>query len=405
MQKRKSKPKSPVDLVTEMLAIPGKSCEEAAIADFIEGELLKAGAPKESISRDNAHLKTPTRGETGNLYLRLKGTTRGPRRLLTAHMDTVPLCAGAQPMREGNMIRSKDPTTALGADDRAGCAVLLSTALHLLRDKPDHPPLTFCWFVQEEIGLQGARCMKKSELGKPKLAFNWDGGAANKITIGATGGYRLAITIRGIASHAGGAPEWGVSAITIASKAIAELHENGWLGAVVKGKQTGTSNVGVIEGGAATNVVTDLVQVRAEARSHSPKFRKRIVDEIEKAFQRAALQVQNVAGACGGIEFSGRLDYESFKLPKSSPSVLVAKQAILQLGEKPETAIANGGLDANWLTAHGIETVTLGCGQIGQHTVAERLDIEQFENACNIALLLATGSEETGQLGNRRQSA
>jgi hypothetical protein len=38
-------------------------------------------------------------------------------------------------------------------------------------------------------------------LGKPKLAFNWDGGPAEKVTIGATGGYRLQIEIEGLAAR------------------------------------------------------------------------------------------------------------------------------------------------------------------------------------------------------------
>lgn len=401
MAKRKPA-ESATDLVMQLMAIPGKSGDELQVAEFITSRLLKAGAPKNSITFDNAQKRTAIPGQCGNLFLKLKGTVRAPRRLLTAHMDTVPLCVGSQPVRKGSMVRSKDPATALGADDRAGCAVLLNTALHILRERPAHPPLTFCWFIQEEIGLQGARCMKKSELANPKLAFNWDGGSAAKLTVGATGGYRTEITVRGIASHAGGAPEWGVSAITIASVAIADLHENGWLGLVVKGKKTGTSNVGVIQGGAATNVVTDSLEIKAEARSHDPKFRKRIVDEIEKAFKRACHKVKNVAGAMGGVEFSGRLDYESFRLPESCPSVLVAKKAVMQIDREPQTAIANGGLDANWLTAHGTETVSLGCGQIGQHTVEERLDLEEFDDACRIAIILATGGEEPETLGEAR---
>ena len=93
-----------------------------------------------------------------------------------------------------------------------------------------HPPLTFCWFIQEEIGPARSRCLTKSLLGKPAMAFNWDGGSAAKLTVGATGGYRMEIEIRGLASHAGNAPEQGVSAIAIAALAIADLHRGGWHG-------------------------------------------------------------------------------------------------------------------------------------------------------------------------------
>ena len=63
------------------------------------------------------------------------------------------------------------------------------------------------------------------------------------------------------------------------------------------------------------------------------------------------------------------------------------------LGGTPLRAISNGGVDANWLTARGIPTVTLGCGQVDPHTVREALDVERFREACRIALRLATGTE------------
>ena len=54
-------------------------------------------------------------------------------------------------------------------------------------------------------------------------------------------------------------------------------------------------------------------------------------------------------------------------------------------------AISNGGLDANWMTARGVPTVTLGCGQENPHTPAERLDCAEFRRACEIARKLAVG--------------
>ena len=246
---------------------------------------------------DTAHQRTPTPGEVGNLILKLPGTLRAPRRLLMAHLDTVPVCLGSTPTVDGDFVRSADPKTGLGADDRAGATAILSAALAILRHNLPHPPLTFFWPIQEEIGLHGARHADVKLLGNPKLAFNWDGGAPEKLTVGATGGYRMQIDIAGLASHAGTAPELGVSAIGIAAIAIARLQTEGWHGQIVKGKRRGTSNVGVIQGGAATNVVTDRVQLKAEARSHDPKFRKQIVATIERAFHDAAKQVRSLYGA------------------------------------------------------------------------------------------------------------
>jgi tripeptide aminopeptidase len=385
-----------IDLVLELMAIPGASGDERAVADVIRNRLIAAGIPPNALTTDQSHRRTPLAGNVGNLILKLPGARTGPRRMLSAHMDTVPICVGSKPVRKGNFVSSADPRTGLGGDDRAGAAVLVTTALEIVKQNLSHPPLTFVWFVQEEIGLQGARCVDVKKLGGPKLAFNFDGGPPEKVTLGATGGYRMQITVEGRASHAGGAPEEGISAVAIAALAIADLAQNGWHGLIQQRSKggkllAGTSNVGVIHGGQATNVVTDRVQIKAEARSHDPAFRRRIVREIEQAFQRAVRKVKNTAGQTGKVHIDGQLDYESFRLPTDEPSVLAAEQAIRALGGEPLLSISNGGLDANWLVAHGIPTVTLGCGQMNIHTTDEQLDLAAFRRACQIALRLATG--------------
>ena len=386
-------------MVMELMAIPGTSGKEGAVSKYITKTLRDAGVPTAAIRSDNAHKKTPLAGEVGNLIVQLPGTIPGPRRLLMAHMDTVPICVGSKPVRKGDVVRSGNPNSGLGADDRSGVAVVLNTALEIIERKLPHPPLTLFWPIQEEVGLHGAHHVQLSMLGKPKLAFNWDGGPASKVTVAATGGYRLQIVVKGLAAHAGAAPEHGISAIAIASLAIAELVRDDWHGQIAKGNHTGTSNVGYIHGGEATNVVTDRVELKAEARSHDPAFRKQIVDRIEKAFQEAATQVRSAKGECGRVEFFGRQDYESFKLAADEPSVLAAQRAIRAIGLEPNPAVSNGGLDANWMTAHGIPTVTLGCGQSQIHTTSEYLDIEAFRQACQIALHIATeratGATET----------
>ena len=104
-----------------------------------------------------------------------------------------------------------------------------------------------------------------------------DSGQPANLIIAATGAYRIAIEVEGVASHAGVHPELGVNAITIASMAIAQLQKDGFLGTIHKGQRTGTRNVGVVQGGEATNVVTPHVCFRAEGRRLNPRFRKTIL--------------------------------------------------------------------------------------------------------------------------------
>ncbi|MFN6108648.1 MAG: M20/M25/M40 family metallo-hydrolase [Planctomycetaceae bacterium] len=383
--------KAAVDRVLRLMEIPGKSCEEGRVVQHIRSQLLEAGYAADQIIIDEVHRESPAGGEVGNLILCLPGTLQAPRRLLMAHVDTVPLCVGCKPALKGNVVKSKYTTTALGADDRSGAAVLLTAAIELARQKLPHPPITFFWPVQEEIGLLGARFVNLKQLGNPKLGFNWDGGSASLATIGATGAYDLLIEVEGLASHAGVHPEEGVSAIAIAGLAIADLQKNGWHGLIIKGTSTGTSNLGIVHGGDATNVVTPKVVLRGEVRSHDAKFRKKLVAEFRAAFERAADEVRSASGQGGKIRFTATLKYESFKLAVTEPGVRSARGAIARLGLKGETKISNGGLDANWLSSRGLPTVTLGSGQQHVHTVNETLQLDDYLNGCAIALLLATG--------------
>lgn len=382
--------KEALDLVLQLMAIPGRGGEERAVMEFLGEKLAVAGAP--SIEFDGAETRSELGGGVGNGVLRLPGTIDGPRRLFLAHTDTVPVCVGSQPEVRDGIVHSADPATGLGADDRSGTAVLLTTALALLRSGAPHPPITFLWTVQEEGGINGARHVDVSLLGEPELAFNMDGGTPSKLNIGATGCDRIWIEIDGHPSHAGMAPEKGVSAAAIAALAVAELVENGWHGLVEKDGKTGTTNFGVIEAGVATNVVAERARLHVEARSHDPAFRAEIVAAIESAFHRAIERVVSSEGKRGSVRFDGNLNYEAFRLPMDDPSLSAAREALRALGEEPEVAITNGGLDANWITSHGMPCVTIGNGQHGIHTVDETLDVAEFQLARRIAWRLATES-------------
>lgn len=386
------------ELVMELMAIPGKSGDERAISEAIVRRLKSAGASDDQIRYDTANQRTRIEGQVGNLLFTLPGNSDGPARLLSAHMDTVPICVGSRPVRDGDVVTSEDPATGLGADDRSGCAAILSAAIEAIQRKGDHPPLVFGWFIQEEIGLEGARNLDVREFGKMGaaaigLAFNFDGGTVEKLTVGATGGERIEITVTGRAAHAGVAPQEGISAIAISSLAIARLQENGWHGRISKPEGEGTSNVGVIAGGEATNVVTPEVSLRAEARSHDSAMRTRIVSEIRDAFEWAAGQVKADDGGTGSVQFESRVDYDSFRIEDEAPVVLAAGKAVAAVGREPYNEVAGGGLDANWLYKHGIHAVTMGCGQRNIHTVNEQLILSDYLDACRIAKLLACGLE------------
>lgn len=376
--------------------IPGRSGEEADVAAKIVSLLGEAGVQDSQIIFDGAETRTRIKGNCGNMIVTLPGNGSAPRTLLSAHMDTVPICVGSQPVVDGDEVRS-GASTGLGADDRGGCGAILTAIIERLRRGDENfPSAVISFLIQEEIGLEGARNLDIDKVGQVDRAFNFDGGTVEKLTTGAIGGERINIRVTGIPAHAGVAPEQGVSAIVIAARAIADLDSRGWLGKVVQDGEMGTANVGVIEGGEATNVITPEVKLRAESRSHNSEFRTRIVSEIRAAFEKAAAEVTNEDGKSGGVEFDSHVDYESFRLPDDHPSVVAAAGAVQEIGREPFCEVSNGGVDANWLFRHGIEAVTLGCGQRNIHTADERLVIPDYLDACRIATWLITDGAGDG---------
>jgi tripeptide aminopeptidase len=291
-------------------------------------------------------------------------------------------------VRKGNRIVSAG-RTALGGDDRTACACLVTMIETLLKRDMRRPPLTVLFTVGEEVGLRGARLVRMADLGRPRLGFNIDGGDPRCFVVGAVGAERWEAEVRGRSSHAGVHPERGISAALIASRAIADVAARGYFGKIVKGRRRGTSNVGRIQGGEANNQVTDLVHVTGESRSHDPQFLPAITAAYRSAFERAADSVRDERGRRGRVRFRSRKDYASFRIDAGAQVVAEARSAARAVGLRSRLHVVDGGVDANWLNARGVPTVTFGAGQHGAHTVEEYVDVREYFDGCRLAVALA----------------
>lgn len=389
-------PRSAEARLLRYLAIPGVSGEEKAIGAAIVADLKKLGVGAKSIRFDDAVKRIPLPTQTGNLFVTLPGTRKGKRLLFATHLDTVPLCRGAKPVKKGRRIVSAG-RTALGGDNRTGCAVLVTMIESLMKGKLPHPPITLLFTVREESGLQGARFLDRRMLGDAAMCFNVDSKVPADLITGAVGAERFDVEIEGKAAHAGVAPEKGISSTMVLSMALAEARKGGWFGKVVKGSKRGTSNVGIVAGrdhtsaaGDATNVVTDFVYARGETRSSEESFAASITRGYRDAFAKAAKAVTDSGGSTARVSFKSRAEYPPFRLPDSSPAVVRAKRAATSIGLAATTNFSNGGLDANWFARYRIPTVTIGAGQHDIHTVKEWVDLGQFDDGCRLAVALAT---------------
>jgi tripeptide aminopeptidase len=377
------------------LAVEGLPGQEKAIGEAVIAELKKVGVPASNVRFDTVNQRIPAPTQTGNLFVDLPGTREGSRLLFVTHLDTVPLCAGAKPKREGDRIVS-DATTALGGDNRTGCAVLVTLVETLLKHKLPHPPLSLLFAVREESGIQGCRYLNPADLNGATMGFNVDSKLAASLITGAVGQEYWDVDIKGQAAHAGLAPEKGISATLVAAVALTEARRAGWFGKVVKLEGNGTSNAGVFAGkegkaaGDATNVVTDYVHIKGEARSSDLAFAHAITEGFREAFRKAQAEIKDAGGATAEVTFAAAHAYPPFKLADDAPVVRHAKLAAETIGMKSTTVFSNGGLDANWLIKHGLPTVTIGAGQYEVHTVKEYVHLPEFAAGCRLALAMAT---------------
>ena len=345
----------------ELVQIDSETKHEEVIAPILMNKLEELGF---EVVQDDAH--TRNGHGAGNFIATLKGSLDVEPIYFTVHMDTVVPGKGIKPeIREDGYIYS-DGTTILGADDKAGMAALFEMARRLKEQNIAHGTIQFIITAGEESGLVGAKELDPSQI-IAKYGFAVDSnGKVGEIVVAAPYQARIEAKIIGKTAHAGVEPEKGISAITLAAKAIAKMK----LGRL---DEETTANIGRFEGGKATNIVCDEVFILAEARS---------IDEAKLNAQTAHMKdtFETVAQSLGGrAEVNVQVMYPGFRVTEADRVVQVAMEAARAVNREPKLCISGGGSDANVIAGFGIPTVNLAVGYEEIHTTNERMPIEELE--------------------------
>ncbi len=353
-----------LDEFKEIVAIPCASLHEKQVFDYLKAKLEGLGF---EVSEDDAGEKLG--GECGNMWAFKKGTKEGATSvLLSAHMDGVSPCTGTTVVQKDGVLYS-DGTTILGGDDKSGVEGILE-GLRLLEESGiAHGDIQICFTIAEEGGVNGSRSMDRSRIASD-VAYALDGeGAPGEIVVGAPGQYRYTIHVHGKKAHGGVEPEKGINAIMIAAKALTAVERYGRI------DEETTCNIGIINGGVATNVVPDLVTIQGDARSRNNEKLAAIRDEIVNTI------VENVEKNGAKAEAIVEHKYDSFLVDENSRVVELAKEACAIHGFTPVVTQTGGGSDANFFNAYGIPCVILGTGMSNVHTVDEFLKEEDLYNS------------------------
>ncbi len=349
-----------VDLFIELVQVDSETKHEEKIAVVLKEKFTALGV---EVVEDDA--KEKTGHGANNLICTLPATKEGVDTIyFTSHMDTVVPGTGIKPSIEDGYIKS-DGTTILGADDKAGLAAMLEAITVLKEENIAHGKIEFIITVGEESGLVGAKALDSS-LVTAKFGYALDSdGKVGDIIVAAPTQAKVNATIYGKTAHAGVAPERGVSAITIASRAISKMP----LGRI---DEETTANIGRFEGGTQTNIVCDRVDILAEARSLIPEKMEAQVAKMKEAFETAAQEMG------GRAEVDIKVMYPGFKFGDGDHVVEVAKKAVANIDRPSRLLQSGGGSDANVIAGFDIPTVNLAVGYEDIHTTNEKIPVEEL---------------------------
>jgi len=368
-----------LDDFLSMVVIDSPSKDERAMADWLKAKFESLGC---EVHEDKAGDKIG--GNAGNLRVTLKGNTDADPLMFSAHMDTVEPAHGIEPVIEDGIVRSKGDTI-LGSDDKAGLACIIQLA-RLAKDQPDvpRPDLEFSLHISEEIGLLGAKNLDTSNF-RAKVGFILDDHDPRGLTIASPSAARLDYTIIGKASHAGVEPEKGISAIKVASEVLARMN----FGRI---DEETTANVGVIHGGTASNVMTEKVTMKAEARSHNPQKLEKQIKHMNDCFEEVISEWQTKTGTDLPKWIVDRGDdYKAVRFELDEYPVKLTLAAGEKLGwGKLVTKISGGGTDGNVLSHKGIRCLVLGVGMESVHSTDEWIKIETLEEGAQLVAMIAT---------------
>ncbi len=352
----------------DLLKIESPSGREGKISKYVASVMRDCGF---SVKKDRAGQGFG--GRCGNMLARVPGGDESlPTLTFVSHLDTVVPNRELRIVFDGKTIKT-DGRTILGADDKAGVAVMCELARELSGKASPRCPVELLFSVAEEPGLLGSKNLDFSML-DGRLAFVLDSHTyVGSIVTAAPSAIGITATVRGKAAHAGVEPEKGINSIAIASAAITSMR----IGRI---DEETTANIGIIKGGRATNIVPQETVVKGEARSFSEKKLDRQVAHMKEQF------VKHAQSLGGKVKVEITREFTTFVVAKEDPIVRLALAAARRVGRRASILKSRGGSDANVLNEKGIRSVILGMGYKNPHTERESIPVASLYAAAEWAI-------------------
>jgi tripeptide aminopeptidase len=285
----------------------------------------------------------------------------------------------------GDDIITASGLTLLGADDKAGVAIIMDFA-HFIMKNPhiEHGKIRILFTPDEEVG-RGVEHLDMKKL-NADYGYTLDGGELGSIEDESFSADAVEVTIHGISAHPGYAKGKMKHAIKIASEFIDELPKDSW------SPETTTGREGFVHPTSISGVL-EKATVGFIIRDHETAKLKEYEDRLQQILEKVIAKYPGVTS-----EFKVKEQYRNMKeIIKTVPFVTdYAIEAMKRVGVTPKPVIIRGGTDGSRLSFMGLPCPNLFTGEMGIHSKHEYVSVQDMEKAVKTMVeLVGIWCEET----------
>lgn len=278
----------------------------------------------------------------------------------------------------GKTIITSDGTTLLGADDKAGVAVIMTAAEHLMaHPEVKHGPIRIVFTSDEEVG----RGVDKLDLKKVNAtcAYTLDGETIGELDTETFSADLAIVTITGRNIHPGLATGVMVNAIRLAGLFLSRMP---WqtLSPENTSKREPFLHPYVLEGG------VEKASIRVLLRSFETPDLANLADMLRTIATTIITEHPRAK-----IDIEVKKQYRNMReaLQKDPRCVDLAAKAIKACGIEPRFQAIRGGTDGSRLSELGLPTPNLAVGMHNFHSPLEFACLEEMETSAKILVELA----------------
>ncbi|MCO5261102.1 MAG: peptidase T [Crocinitomicaceae bacterium] len=272
--------------------------------------------------------------------------------------------------RIGDDIITASGTTLLGADDKAGVAIIMDFANYMLKNPQiEHGKIRILFTPDEEVG-RGVDHLDIKKL-NADYGYTLDGGVLGSIEDETFSADSVKVTFKGVSAHPGYAKGIMVNSIKLAADFVAALPKDRWSPETTEDREGFVHPVSI-------NGIMEETSVSFIIRDHVTEKLSKYEDELKGIAQ---MIVEPHSGAT--MQFVVKEQYRNMKeVLNSVPFVTdYAIEAMKKAGVEPKPMIIRGGTDGSRLSFMGLPCPNLFTGEMGIHSKHEYVSVQDMEKA------------------------